>query len=148
MKSAIESCGGFLLCGPFQGAKNPCRKTARILLKLQLQVHLGDDGGAAGAQAVGVGVHRVHPAAGALLALGLADTDGQGGEVDTAANLSAFLGIFPGAGGDDANFSQIDILAGGLQGGILGRQGHMGFQSLADALVGTGLFQNAVFLIS
>ena len=44
---------------------------------LELHVHLGDDGSTAGAQTLGVGIYGVHPAAGALLALGFADTDGQ-----------------------------------------------------------------------
>ena len=46
---------------------------SRSLGKMQLQLDLqtGDDGGAAGAEALGVGLKGVHPAAGALLALGL-----------------------------------------------------------------------------
>ena len=50
-------------------------------MQLQLDLQTGDDGGAAGAQAVLVSGQGVHPAAGALLALGFADTDGQVGEV-------------------------------------------------------------------
>ena len=50
-------------------------------MQLQLDLQAGDDGGTAGAQALGVGIQGVHPAAGALLALGLGHTDGQVSEV-------------------------------------------------------------------
>ena len=53
--------------------------------KLEFQIHLGDDGSAAGAQALSVGSQGVHPAAGALLTLGFRNTDGQIGKVDTGA---------------------------------------------------------------
>ena len=53
---------------------------------LQLHIQPSNHRGAAGAQALGVGVFRVHPAAGALHALGLGDADGQRGEVEKDAD--------------------------------------------------------------
>ena len=50
---------------------------------LQLDLQAGDDACAAGAEALGVGIQGVHPAAGALLALGLGHADGQVSEVGT-----------------------------------------------------------------
>ena len=113
-------------------------------IRLHLDFQLGNHGGAAGAQALGVCLLAVHPAAGALGALGLADADGQGRVVNAIANLGAFLGLAPIAGGHDADFCQIHTLAGSLQGSVVGAQGHMGLQGLADTLVGTGLLKNAV----
>ena len=46
---------------------------------LELDIQLGDNGGAAGAEALGVGVFRVHPAAGALYTLGFGHAHGEVG---------------------------------------------------------------------
>ena len=90
----------------------------------------------------------MHPAAGALGALGLGYANGQVRIVDACANLSAFLGLRPDAVGDDAHLGQIHALAGGADGGVLRRQSDVGFQRLADTLVGTRLFQNAVDVLT
>ena len=115
---------------------------------LQLYVHLGDDGGAAGAQALGVGLEGMHPAAGTLGALGLGDAHGESGVIDAGGHLRALLGSGPGAVGDDEYLCQVHARAGLLQRLVLGVQGDVGLQGLADALIGTGLFQHAVYILT
>ena len=90
----------------------------------------------------------MHPAAGALGALGFGDTHGELGEVDTLSHFSTLLGGRPVAGGDDTHLGQVHALTGLLQLLAGGLQGDMGLQGLADALVGTGLFQNAVDILA
>ena len=90
----------------------------------------------------------MHPAAGTLGSLGLGDADGQARIVDACADLSAFLGLRPDAVGDDAHLGQIHALAGGADGGVLRRQGDVGFQRLADTLVGVRLDRKSTRLNS
>ena len=56
--------------------ENPGLAVASPGLSVHFDIQLGDDGGAALAQTVLVSFGGVHPAAGALLTLGLGDTDG------------------------------------------------------------------------
>ena len=102
---------------------------------LEFQLQLGHDGGAAGAEAVFAGSFGVHPATGALLALGLGNTYGQTGEVGTLSNFSAFFGSSPVNSGNNADFSQVQTFAGSLQSFVFGCQSDAGFQSLADTAI-------------
>jgi hypothetical protein len=92
---------------------------------LDFYIQLSDDLSAAGAQTLSVCTQGVHPATGALFALGLGYADGQTGEVNTGANLCAFLSGGPFAGGHDANFGHVQII-GGILDGLITEDGHAG----------------------
>ena len=85
------------------------------ILRLNLDFQLGNYGGTAAAQTLFVGAVGMHPAAGALDALGFADTDGQCGIVDTGTNFCALFSNVPSAGRHNAHLSQVHTLAGGLR---------------------------------
>ena len=79
----------------------------------------------------------MHPAAGALFALGFGNTDGQTGEVGALGNLGTFHSSGPVYSGNDADLSKIQSFASGFQ-FVAALQGHMGFQSLTDPLFSAG----------
>ena len=105
----------------------------------------GNDSGAAGAEALGVGLGGVHPAARALRAGGFGDVDQQAGEVCARADDRVFItGIehvcAAGAVRDDEQLGEVhaaDRVEGRLRGLVLGQQEDLGLQRLADALFGS-----------
>jgi hypothetical protein len=82
-----------------------------LYIELDFEFHLGNDTCAAGAQTLGIGIKRVHPATGALFATGFYDTHGQLRQVSAGAYGSAFGNILPSTGGNNADLRQVQILA-------------------------------------
>ena len=67
----------------------------KAVFKLNFQIQLGNNSGAALAQAVFIGFGGVYPATGALLTTSLGKTNGQTGQISAGTHSSALGSSFP-----------------------------------------------------